>query len=238
MDNDGTYVQRVKKYTLQSADVYSYTTSPTNNDYALVNIPTDMIPRTLNENSGALFTEFRVPAFAVYTDTIGEEGKHFYGTGSYTSDKIVFVFANGTYANITEARAFLVGKELTYQLATPIETETGLDITTEDFKYLWRMYKYLLDNTKYPGFSYLPAGNSKYDVAYVNKTIDEPFAELNGHTLREVFEGGKIETSSGWVGSGTITQSEDEVKLTATTDNVLYPALRNNWLISNDTSNN
>jgi hypothetical protein len=54
------------------------------------------------------------------------------------------------------------------------------------------MYRYLKDSKSFDGFTYLPSGQSKYDVAYVNKTIDEPIAELNGHTLREVFEDGNF----------------------------------------------
>jgi hypothetical protein len=54
--------------------------------------------------------------------------------------------------------------------------------------YWQKIYDYLKSGTKVAGHTYLPQGQSKYDVAYVNKTIDDPIAELNGHTLREVFE--------------------------------------------------
>jgi hypothetical protein len=56
--------------------------------------------------------------------------------------------------------------------------------------YWQKIYDYLKSGTKVAGHTYLPQGQSKYDVAYVNKTIDDPIAELNGHTLREVFEEG------------------------------------------------
>lgn len=65
---------------------------------------------------------------------------------------------------------------------------TDYDLTDEDIYYYYRMYRCLKDNTQKEGYTYLPKGQSKYDVAYINKTIDEPIAELNGHTLREVFE--------------------------------------------------
>ncbi|AUD65384.1 hypothetical protein BK011_06660 [Tenericutes bacterium MZ-XQ] len=71
--------------------------------------------------------------------------------------------------------------------------------------YWQKIYDYFKTGTKVPGYTYLPQGQSKYDVAYTNKTIDDPIAELNGHTLREVFEEGNILTNpyfeenvSGW----------------------------------------
>jgi hypothetical protein len=60
----------------------------------------------------------------------------------------------------------------------------------------------------------------KNKVAYVNKTIDDPIAELNGHTLREVFEGGNIiednefKSLSNWnLVRATPTLLDDGVKL-------------------------
>ena len=64
----------------------------------------------------------------------------------------------------------------------------GFDLTDEDVYYYYRMYRYLKNNIVFDGFTYMPKGQSKYNIAYVNKTIDDPIAELNGHTLREVFE--------------------------------------------------
>lgn len=63
-------------------------------------------------------------------------------------------------------------------------------LTVEQMDYWFRVYNYLKNGIKETGYSYLSSGPSKYDVAYVNKTIDDPIAELNGHTLREVFEDG------------------------------------------------
>jgi hypothetical protein len=92
----------------------------------------------------------------------------------------------------------------------------SFEVTEEQVYYYYRMYRYLKDSKSFDGFTYLPKGQSKYDVAYVNKTIDDPIAELNGHTLREVFEGiysrntGDIIPISGR--AGTIAQNEDYYK--------------------------
>jgi len=72
--------------------------------------------------------------------------------------------------------------------------------------YWQKIYDYFKTGTKVPGYTYLPQGQSKYDVAYVNKTIDDPIAELNGHTLREVFEEGNMLPAlndSNWTVSAT-----------------------------------
>jgi len=49
-----------------------------------------------------------------------------------------------------------------------------------------------LDNIYGKGLSVKGRLEGKGKVAYVNKTIDEPIAELNNKTLREVFEGGNM----------------------------------------------
>jgi hypothetical protein len=60
-------------------------------------------------------------------------------------------------------------------------------------------------------------------------TLDTPISELNNHTLREVFEDNKVNTLSNWVGDdSTITYAVDEVKLTSSIDNNLYPSMRCN----------
>ncbi len=119
------FVQRVSAHIIQSADISLFSTAGTNNDYALLTVPSGMIPRTSIENSGALRTTFSNPAWAAYSDTTNLIGKHCYGTGSYSADKVVFVFAKGAYANIDEVRAALLGKVIYYQLATPVENEVS-----------------------------------------------------------------------------------------------------------------
>jgi hypothetical protein len=62
----------------------------------------------------------------------------------------------------------------------------SFEVTEEQVYYYYRMYRYLKDSKSFDGFTYLPKGQSKYDVAYVNKTIDEVVYE--GLTLRDIFE--------------------------------------------------
>jgi hypothetical protein len=87
----------------------------------------------------------------------------------------------------------------------------SFEVTEEQVYYYYRMYRYLKDSKSFDGYTYLPKGQSKYDVAYVNKTIDEPIAELNGHTLREVFEDGNKTSLNqfNYPESGVVTQETD-----------------------------
>jgi len=92
-------------------------------------------------------------------------------------------------------------------------TNLSFEVTEEQVYYYYRMYRYLKDSKSFEEFTYLPKGQSKYDVAYVNQTIDEPIAELNGHTLREVFEDGNEVDLSTITGSlnGISTPSYDSI---------------------------
>jgi hypothetical protein len=77
-------------------------------------------------------------------------------------------------------------------------------------KFWYEAYLYLSYGTQKPTLAYAPSGPSKYDVAYVNKTIDDPIAELNGHTLREVFEDGNdYYTIDRYVGENSTTLQND-----------------------------
>lgn len=77
-----------------------------------------------------------------------------------------------------------------YSIKQIIEDSPVFDVTPPQhyLDYWQKIYDYLKDGTQLPGHTYIPSGQSKYDIAYINKTIDDPIAELNGHTLREVFE--------------------------------------------------
>ena len=81
-----------------------------------------------------------------------------------------------------------------YSIKQIIEDSPVFDVTPPQhyLDYWQKIYDYLKDGTQLPGHTYIPSGQSKYDIAYINKTIDDPIADLNGHTLKEIYEVGNL----------------------------------------------
>jgi hypothetical protein len=96
-------------------------------------------------------------------------------------------------------------------------------------KFWYEAYLYLSYGTQKPTLAYAPSGPSKYDVAYINKTIDDPIAELNGHTLREVFEDGKLIEGTWGIYSSTIIENTEEFLKWESTGISVYSLARNNY---------
>lgn len=137
----GIYYQRVKKYTLQSGDISTLGTSPTNFDFVGVTKKSDFIfPSTIYTPSGYVYFEGYLGE-TTFTDTIGKIG--FIATDGSVSRWLVFVL-KGIYASLAEAKTALAGKVIYYQLATPIQTDLstyGLDtLTTEQMDYWYQKY--------------------------------------------------------------------------------------------------
>jgi hypothetical protein len=119
MNNTRTLIKRTAEYTLKASDITILRTDPTAIDYLLITLPSDCVLRK-TENSGAIMTNFSVPANYTYADAVSSIGKHFYGTTSYSLEYvIVFVVAKGIYANLAAAQTALAGTKVVYELATP-----------------------------------------------------------------------------------------------------------------------
>jgi hypothetical protein len=157
---------------------------------------------------------------------VGSEGVTDTITHSFlTNEKEVFMNVK-TSASSRTADLYLNLFGLTIGQSMNLETvlyfiidlsNLSFEVTEKQVYYYYRMYRYLKDSKSFDGFTYLPKGQSKYDVAYVNQTIDDPIDELNGHTLREVFEDGNLivngdfDASTNWVDSGVSQSVADGV---------------------------
>ncbi|NLN03850.1 MAG: hypothetical protein GX166_03380, partial [Clostridiaceae bacterium] len=126
---NGKLIQRVKEYVLQSNDIYSVVTTYTYIDYVLIYKPIDYI------DYGAVPL---INGSLVLEGSLGD--KKFYDSEDRigyivqaSNERFAYVVAKGTFANITEARAALVGKKIKYQLATPIETPVQVSGSVQSY---------------------------------------------------------------------------------------------------------
>jgi hypothetical protein len=77
---------------------------------------------------------------------------------------------------------------------------------------------------------------SLYNITYVDRTIDTPIAELNNHTLREVFEGGNLvvdpyfEDDTKWFKSSTGFLTGNQLFMDRTGLSLIYPNIAVNPL--------
>jgi hypothetical protein len=114
------YIQRVKKYTLQASDIVGLT-AMTNNTRYFTNTPymsDAKLPLNDSLAEGTYYAEGFVEIPLTNRDTTAQS----YKTYLSITGQLNFIFANGTYASLAEAQADLVGTDIYYQLATPIET--------------------------------------------------------------------------------------------------------------------
>jgi hypothetical protein len=115
---EGIKTQRVKEYVLQSDDIKSLLTTPTNIDVVTVAKQADDI---LIGNNTSITNSTTIEGFRcdTYGDDISKIGVH-YNASIATYGLII---AKGTYVNKAAAQAALAGTTLTYQLAEPIVTK-------------------------------------------------------------------------------------------------------------------
>lgn len=117
---EGIKTQRVKPYALQTSDIDSIRLTSVNLDYILVKKPVDsyMYGKTANVVGTASLEGYTEVPTGVEVDDAKYIGQViFWATANY----YWVGAAKGT--TIEQARAALVGKSLTYQLATPIVTK-------------------------------------------------------------------------------------------------------------------
>ena len=206
-------VQRVKKYTLQASDFVALS-NQTLWQRISIKKPIDLINYGLFDNNlGNVYINGFI--HVLYVDNATMIGKI---TSSAYANTFTLGFPLGTYDNLAEAQADLVDTDIYYQLATPIvlhtfttaPTQTQLDelldiyltLTSNNTKtgtaLVQDRYYVDYDNAKAYDYNviepYLPTaldtpiyeGLSLRDI--VENYIDIPIAELNNHSLSEVFE--------------------------------------------------
>jgi hypothetical protein len=108
------YVQRVKKYTLQASDITLMYTTPVGIDYVVIQIPSGYVPTSV---ANTVYVQ-GMKGVSVTFDNVENIDK----IVSYSSSlgQIAYGVIEGT--TLEQARTLLVGKNIYYQLATPIET--------------------------------------------------------------------------------------------------------------------
>jgi len=121
---DGYKVQKVKAYTLQSADI---TVIDVLTEWLRIGVtkPTDYIGyNNYTSYVGSLYTNDFI--YTVYVDSAVHIGKY---STTFFLFRFNFGVPLGTYANLAATKAALAGTVIYYQLATPIITEIGGNIT-------------------------------------------------------------------------------------------------------------
>jgi len=111
------YVQRVKKYTLEASDIIHENIQINNTWYSTtrINYQDAKLLYTNGSITGGYYIEGHIEISVGNRDNPSYNGYYI-----SSSNEIVFVVSNGTYASLGAAKADLAGTDIYYQLATPI----------------------------------------------------------------------------------------------------------------------
>lgn len=114
---NGSFIERAKKYVLQASNVTSINTSSFTNvdtiDLSYANMSGVLIPASLDAVGTSVYTTISVPRNGDALDVATSAFRHYKNTSYWTIS-----VPKGTYANLAAAQAALTGTIVYYQLAT------------------------------------------------------------------------------------------------------------------------
>jgi len=116
------HIKRVESYALQESDISLFSTSGTNNDYIGTIEFTDN--KTWNNTvEGKVLIANKQEVSSTNRDLVESQNGFTPYSGALSSkQRIWFIVAKGTYANLAEAQADLAGTVIQYELAEPVTT--------------------------------------------------------------------------------------------------------------------